>query len=155
MKKAFLTMSIAILLSVSGNCQWYNRRYGVNDINQLSKVQLNEALKRTQSRVTGGIILSGLGAIGIASGIIIISATNIEGVASSGVFTGLFIAEASLPIGLAGATIWGINGTRAKRIKEVLKSTELKIGLVNYQQENICSSSQGSLLPGLSVMIRF
>jgi hypothetical protein len=155
MKKTFLTMSIAILLSVSGNCQWHNRRYGVNNINQLSKVQLNEALKRTQSRVTGGIILSGLGAIVIASGIIIISATNIEGVASSGVFTGLFIAEASLPLGLAGTMIWGINGTQAKRIKEVLKSTELKMGLVNYQQENICSSSQGSLLPGLSVMIRF
>lgn len=32
MKKASLLMSTAILLSVNGNCQWYNRRYGVNDI---------------------------------------------------------------------------------------------------------------------------
>jgi hypothetical protein len=32
------------LLSVGGNCQWYNRRYGVNDISQISQEQLIEAL---------------------------------------------------------------------------------------------------------------
>ena len=47
------------------------------------------------------------------------------------------------------------NSTRAKSIKEVLKSTELKLGLVNYQSGKICSDSQDSLILCLSVTIRF
>ena len=69
-------MSTALLLSVSGNCQWYNRRYGVNNINQLSREQLNQALKRAQSGVTGGIVLSSVGAAGIGIGAFFIHDAN-------------------------------------------------------------------------------
>lgn len=44
MKKAVLIFATIILFFADGNCQWYNRRYGASDINQLSKEQLNEAL---------------------------------------------------------------------------------------------------------------
>jgi uncharacterized protein GlcG (DUF336 family) len=75
MKKAFLTMSTAILLSVSGNCQWYNRRYKVTDINQMSQSQLNESLIKAKRGISGGRSLSIIGAIGISGGIIEILAT--------------------------------------------------------------------------------
>jgi hypothetical protein len=154
MKKAFLIMSTAILLSISGNCQWYNRRYGVNDINQLSKEQLNEALIRAQGGFSGGRTLSIVGAIGIGGGIIEILATKNLG-EGFGILAGMGLIAVSVPLEVTGLVIWGTNSQRIKSIKEVLKNIELKIGFINYQGVNICSVSLDSLLPCLSVKIRF
>jgi hypothetical protein len=159
MGKAFLIMSTLILLSVSGNCQWYHRRYGVNDINQLSQEQLNEALTKAQSKISGGHVLSIVGAIGIGVGsYLIVYSKRIYPEANDiteGEMTGWVFLAISIPVEIAGLTKWGINGKRVKSIKEVLNNTELKMGLVNYQKGNICSGSLGSLLPCLSVKIRF
>jgi hypothetical protein len=155
MKKVLLIISTLILLSVSGNCQWYNRRYGVNNINQLSKEQLNEALIRTQRGILGGRTLSLVSAIGICGGIIEILATRKIG-EGFGILAGMGLIIVSVPLEIVGLTKWDINDSRAKSIiKEVLKSAELKMELVNYQWGNICASSQGSFSPCLSVTIRF
>jgi hypothetical protein len=155
MKKVLLIISTLILFSVSGNCQWYNRRYGVNDINQLSKEQLNEALIRTQRGISGGRTLSLVSAIGICGGIIEILATRNVG-EGFGILAGMGLIIVSVPLEIVGLTKWGINDSRAKSIiKEVLKSMELKMGLVNYPCRNIFASSQGSLLPCLSITVRF
>lgn len=146
MKKVFLIISFLILLSAGGNCQWYNRRYGVNDITQLSQKQLNEALTRAQSKVTGGHVLSIVGAIGIGVGsYLIVHSKKIYPEANDITepqLTGFTFLVISIPIEIAGLIKWSINGTRAKRIKEVFKSTELRMGLINYQQENIYSGSR-------------
>jgi len=59
MKKILLIIIAALLLSVTGNCQWYQRRYDVNDINQLSQEQLNEAFLRARggARAYEGVFL--------------------------------------------------------------------------------------------------
>jgi hypothetical protein len=154
MKKVFLIISSVILLSVNGNCQWYNRRYGVNDINQLSKEQLNEALIRTLRGISGGRTLSLVSAIGICGGIIEILATRNVG-EGFGILAGMGLIIVSVPLEIVGLTKWGINDSRAKSIKEVLKSTELKTGLLNYHGINIYSDSQVSIIPCLSVIIHF
>jgi hypothetical protein len=154
MKKVLLIISTLILLSVSGNCQWYNRRYGVNDINQLSKEQLNEALIRTQRGISGGRTLSLVSAIGICGGIVEILVTRNVG-EGFGILAGMGLIIVSVPLEIVGLTKWGINDSRAKSIKEVLKSTELKTGLLNYHGINIYSDSQVSLIPCLSVIIHF
>jgi hypothetical protein len=159
MKKVLLIISTLILLSVSGNCQWYNRRYGVNDISQLSQEQLIEALTRAQSKVTGGHVLSIVGAIGIGVGsYLIVHSKKIYPEANDITepqLTGFTFLVISIPLEIAGLIKWGINGTRAKSIKGVLKSTELKTGLLNYHGINIYSDSQVSLIPCLSVIIHF
>jgi hypothetical protein len=158
MKRGFLIISAAILLSVSGNCQWYNRRYGVSDINQLSLEQLNEALIRAQNGVKGGIVISSIGALGLGVGgyFILHKTMTSEGFQNQNIiFTGIKIVILSIPIEIAGLTILSINNYRKTSIKEVLNSTGLKLGLVNYQQGNIFSTTQGSLLPCLSVTIHF
>ena len=154
MKRAFLILITAILLSISGNCQWYNRRYGVNDINQLSEEQLNDALIWTHRGISGGRTLSLVSAIGICGGIIEIIATRNVG-EGFGILAGMGLIIVSVPLEIVGLTKWGINDTRAKSINEVLRSTELKMGLVNYHQGNTFSITQGSLLPCLSITIRF
>jgi len=154
MKKVLLIISTLILLSVSGNCQWYNRRYGVNDINQLSKEQLNEALIRTQRGISDGRTLSLISAIGICGGITEILATRNVG-EGFGILAGMGLLIVSVSLEIVGLTKWGINDSRAKSIKEVLKSTELKTGLLNYHGINIYLDSQVSLIPCLSVIIHF
>jgi|OpeIllAssembly_1097287.scaffolds.fasta_scaffold59711_2 hypothetical protein len=154
MKKLFLILTTLILLSVNGNCQWYNRRYGVNDINQLSEEQLNEALIRTHRGISGGSTLSLIGVIGICGGIIEIIATKNIG-EGFGILAGMGLIIVSVPLEIVGLTKWSINDTRSKSIKEVLRSTELKMGLVNYHERNTFSITQGSLLPCLSITIRF
>ena len=154
MKKLFLILTTLILLSVNGNCQWYNRRYGVNDINQLSEEQLNEALIRTHRGISGGSTLSLIGVIGICGGIIEIIATKNIG-EGFGILAGMGLIIVSVPLEIVGLTKWSINDTRSKSIKEVLRSTELKMGLVNYHERNTFSITQGSLLPYLSITIRF
>jgi hypothetical protein len=157
MKKAFLIMSAAILLSISGNCQWYNRRYGVNDINQLSREQLNHALIRARNGVTGGIVLSGLAAVGIGIGAFFIhDSKDPDKPGNIGpALAGMGLLIISIPLEITGLVVLGTNSHRAKSIKEVLKSTELKMGIVNYPCGNIFASSQGSLLPCLSITVRF
>jgi hypothetical protein len=152
MKKVLLIISTLILLSVGGNCQWYNRRYGVNDISQLSQKQLNEALTRTQRGISGGRTLSLVSAIGICGGIIEILATRNVG-EGFGILAGMGLIIVSVPLEIVGLTKWGINDSRAKSIKEVLKSIELKTGLLNYHGINIYSDSQVSLIPCVSVII--
>ena len=155
MNKVLLIISTLILLSVNGNCQWYNRRYGVNDINQLSKKQLNEALIRANRGFSSGRTLSIVGAIGIGGGIIEILATKNIG-EGFGILAGVGLIAISVPLEVAGLTIMGINNNRKTSIiKKILASTELKMGLVNYQQKNTFSSTQRSLLTCLSVTIHF
>jgi hypothetical protein len=159
MKRAFLILTTASLLSVSGNCQWYNRRYGASDINQLTQEQLNEALTWAQNKVTGGHVQSITGAIGIAVGSYLIvhskkkypEANDI----TEGGMTGWIFLAISIPVEIAGLLKWGINGTRVKSIKEVLKSTEIKMGIGNSQRIILGSSPQSSLVPCLSITVRF
>jgi hypothetical protein len=153
MKKVFLIMISVILLSVSSNCQWYNRRYGVSDISQLSLEQLNLALANAKFEFASGIFLSVVGAIGLYGGIQLSKSAPPGDI--GGALAGIIITVVSIPAEIAGWIILSINRTRAKSIKEVLKSTELKLGLVNYQRGNIYSGSQGSLIPCLSVTICF
>ena len=159
MKKVFLIISTLILLSVSGNCQWYNRRYGASDINQLTKEQLNEALTRAQNKVTGGHVLSIVGAIGIGVGsYLIVHSKKIYPEANDITepqLTGFTFLVISIPIEIAGLIKWSINGTRVKSIKEVLKSTEIKMGIGNSQRIILGSSPQTSLVPCLSITVRF
>jgi hypothetical protein len=44
MKKVVLIFATLILLPTEVNCQWYYRKYRVNDLSQLSKELLNERL---------------------------------------------------------------------------------------------------------------
>jgi hypothetical protein len=154
MKNIFLTMLIILLISVSGNCQWYSKRYGVNDINKLSQEQLSEALTKAKIGERNGAIMSTASAIGIGVGIIEILATKNVG-EGFGILIGVGLIAVSVPLEVTGLVIWGTYEQRVNSIKEVLKSTELKMGLVNYQRGNIYSGLQGSVLPCLSLTIRF
>lgn len=141
-------MVTVLLLSGIGNGQWYNRRFGVNDINQLSVRQLNEELVRSHKGVTGGIIMISLGAVGIASGAYFIhDAKDPEKPGNiDAALAGMGLLILSIPLEITGLVVLATNSQRVKNINEVLKSTEVKMGI---------GSSQSFLVPSLSVTIRF
>lgn len=56
MKTVFLIMATAMLISTCGNCQWFERRYGADDIYQLSNEQLHDDYKRAKA----GVIIWGI-----------------------------------------------------------------------------------------------
>jgi hypothetical protein len=156
MKKVFLIMVTVIMISTCGNCQWYQRRYGVNNINQLSEQQLTEAFLRARGGARAGALLTTASAIGIVSGILIASsADNIGRAGEARAYIGVFLAFGSLPIGLLGAPIWGISGTRLKTIKGIMKNTEIKIGLINYPASIKSGGLSCSSIPGFSITFNF
>jgi hypothetical protein len=155
MKKVFLIIINVIMLSANCNCQWYNRRYGESDINQLSQVQLNESLDRAKDGISSGAVISIISGIAIAGGIIMLTRESPYPGDIEGNVTGLLLIAASIPFEIIGLTVWSTNKTRAKSINEVLRNPDLKLGLVNCQMGNMFSGYQGSLLPCVSLTIHF
>ena len=159
MKSVILTIAFLLLISEGCNCQWYYKRYGVKDINQLSDEQLSESLTKARTGVSGGCVISIIGAIGICAGnYLIIHSKNVYPDAND--ITNLQLAGGallvlSIPIELAGLIDLGINHNRLKSIKKVITESELKTGFVNYQWVNESSGVQQSLLPNLSLTIYF
>lgn len=154
MKKTGLIIAALILLSITGNCQWYHRRYGVNDINQLSQKQLNEALRKAKAGARVGGFVSVISGVGIISGIITLSSVKDredEGKAYSGVFlTGI-----SIPLEITGLTIWGINATRKNNIKNTLKNLDINVKLINNPSANLFEDSNSPSVPCIFLKFYF
>jgi hypothetical protein len=160
LKKVFLIISAALLISVSSNCQWYQKLYGVNDLNQLSKEQLNIVLKKAKGRVATGITLSAVSTIGIISGIYLFRKDYPDDVypdqAEMGKqFEGLGLALISIPLEIAGLVMMKKNRSVIMKIKEGFNNTEIQLGLFKYPSGIVSNSSFGSTIPGFSVTFRF
>jgi hypothetical protein len=152
MKRAFLILAAVLLISTSSNCQWYHRQYGANDIFQLTSEQFNEALHKAKIGVRNGAIISIAGVIGIIGGIIEIQATKNVG-EGFGILAGVGLIAISIPLEITGLTILGIYGSRENTIKEILKNSEIKIVVYNYQNKLV--DSHGPASTGLSIVFRF
>jgi hypothetical protein len=152
MKKVFLIAAVLLLISESCNCQWYNRQYGVSDLNQLSQQQLNGALRKAKSGVVCGSVLSIVSAAGIFGGISI--ASNAAPGDLEAALAGIGLAGISVSTEITGLIVLFSHVSRAERIKEIMKKKEIKLGVTNYQNDKMVSGSSGSF-PGFSLAFRF
>jgi hypothetical protein len=162
MKKVFLIMTTALLfVSISCNCQWYQRQYGVNDINQLSQEQLNEALLNAQSGRAVGCVMLTVGVIGSVGSWLVgrtipisfFGGTTVEN--RSRLNRCILIGCCSIPVGITGGVILGKYNTRVRTIKGIMNNTEIKLGLLNYSASNKPGSSNYSSIPGFSITFNF
>jgi hypothetical protein len=153
MKKTILLISAALLISVSSNCQWYQRKYEVNDINLLSKDQLNTAASNSKAGLAFGFIFSVPATIGIVSGLVMMQAPYPESLGKA--FAGLAWIIISVPPEILGLTLLGIHSSRLKSINAVLKNTEIDMGIINYPSGKELNGPVGSTLPGFSITYRF
>ena len=160
MKKVFIIISVLFLISENGNCQWYQRQFGVNDLNQLSQEQLNMALKKAKGGVATGITFSVIGAIGIVSGIHLFTKDypddEYPDQAEMGKqFEGLGLALISIPPEIIGLVILKKKRSRIAEIEKVLNNPEIKIGLFNCPSRGVFSHPAGYISSGFSIIWRF
>ena len=153
-----------ILLSVESNCQWYNKKYGVNDLSQLSQEQLTEASMLKKSQISGDIALVGMGSLIAFGGISLINyVENKTAELDPNVIfwdmvifvmgCGLFIGGGG--VGITGLILIPIHLSQRREINKILQSTKIKIGLMNYPVDNVFSNSEISPVPGVSMIIYF
>jgi len=146
-------MISVILFSVSSHSQWYNRRYGVSDLNELSQEQLNLALANAKFEFASGIFLSVVGAAGLYGGIYLSKSAPPGDIGRA--FTGLIIIGISITSEIAGLITLTTNIKRIERIEQVMRNKELHLGLRIYQKGNMYSGSSKSVLPCLTLNIHF
>jgi glucose uptake protein GlcU len=160
MKKLFLLISALLLISVNGNCQWYQKNFGVNDPSLLSQEQLSMAVKKSKDGVATGITLSVIGAIGIISGGYLFLKDypdeKYPDQAEIGKkYEGVLLVLVSVPIEIIGLVVLKKNQSRKLEIEEFINNTEIKIGLINAVGEQVFAGSSGDFCPGFSVTIQF
>jgi hypothetical protein len=155
MKKVFFILVFAsLLISEIANCQWYTRRYGVNDLNQLSQQQLTESFMRSRGGARAGALLSVASAIGIGAGIIMFKYDSPYPGDIGRNVAGLLLLAGTIPMEITGLTIWGISGTRLQTIRAVMNNTEVRIGVLNYPQYSSGGYKRSSV-PGVSLVFKF
>lgn len=156
MKKIlFITVSVLLLTSAVADCQWYQRRYGVNEINQLNQQQLTESFLRARGGTRAGALISGVSAIGIVAGIIMFKHDSPYAGDIGINVIGVLVLGGTIPMEITGLTIWGISGTRLQSIKAVMNKTQVSLGVMNYSPYNMTRISNCSSIPCISITYNF
>ena len=153
MNKISLLIFALLMISASSNCQWYQRQYGVKDINLLSAEQLNEVITKSRTGLVFGAVFSIPATIGIIAGLVMQKAPYPESLGKS--FAGLAYIIFSVPPEILGLTLIGIHSSRIKSIKEIQKMAEIKIGFINYPVGKDLIASGDNILPCISITFRF
>jgi len=160
MKKLLIGI-LFFLLTINVQAQWYNRRYGVNNINDLSESQLKIALQNAEKSIkTGktltyiGIGTTLLGGILVADGLSSMgdsweSFWNGWGEAAGGML--LMVTGSGLMV--VGIPLWAVNKSRTNSIKVTLVKFNTA-SFTGYNQHACYGLTQPSAL-GLSLEIPF
>lgn len=154
MKKAFLLLCVMIMLCNISDGQWLQRKYNVTDINQLSKEQLQDAYRKTKTKVWTGAAFTYIGTMNLLLGASIKTTTKStrgpegEGQAYKQAF--LVMGTAFEAIGLP---LLLTNSQRLKSIKHAMRNTE--ISLYPAILPNNSLSWESMLTPVLTVRINF
>lgn len=156
MKKVMLIVVAVLMITTKGNCQWLQRKYGVNDINMLSTEQLNEALRTTKSKVWTGAIISyfGTGSLALAISIKNPGHTTRGPGGEGRAYKDAFLIMGSV-LDLVGLPILLTNCTRLKIINKALKNKEINLGFSSFPTNNFFSSKDISPIPIISATINF
>jgi hypothetical protein len=160
MKKVFLIISSVLFISLSANCQWYQKNFGVDDPGQLSTEQLNKALKKSKDGVTTGIILTAFGSIGIITGACLFLKDypdeKYPDQAEIGKKSqGIILALVSIPPEVIGLSLLKENRLRKSEIERFIINMEMKIVLINSPAEQVFAGSSGNFFPCFSFTIGF
>lgn len=154
MKKAFLLLSVMIMLCNISDGQWLQRKYNVTNINQLSKEQLQEAYGKTKMKVWTGAAFSYIGTMSLLLGATTKTTTKStrgpegEGQAYKQVFLvmGTAFEAIGLPLLLS-------NAQRLKSIKHAMRNTEISLYPAILPKNSL--SCESVVTPVLTVRINF
>jgi hypothetical protein len=163
MNKIILILAAIILLSVDGNCQnYYYKKYGVKELNQLTQEQLTKELKLNKKAVGFSI-----GALAVGTSFIVLGSylnkeanktlTTVEDFEAwpfEKVLGIVFITSGSA-IDLCGLFLLPYSSIKINKIKKLLGNSEVKLGVINSPINKMDNRSNISLTPGISLTINF
>jgi len=163
MKKVIFILASIILLSVDVNCQnYYYKKYGVKELNQLTQEQLAKELKLNKKAVGFSI-----GALAVGTSFIVLGSylnkeankepTSFKDVEAwpSEVVLGIVLITSGSVIDLCGLFLLPYCSIKIDKIKKLMGNSEVKLGLINSPTYNIYNSSNMSLTPCISLAINF
>ena len=158
MKKTFLILAAIMFFSLNVNCQWYYKKYGVKDLNQLTKEQLPEALKLSKMNTgvsTGCAAILGTPLI-IIGGHIIHKAKTAKDVDTflNGAW-GIYFLSVGIVFEITGLILLPVTLKETRKIRNALRNPEIKIGLTDFPRNKVCNASNLIPTPGISVAISF
>jgi hypothetical protein len=156
MKKVFLIITtIFLLVSEGADCQWYQRRYGVSNLNQLNQQQLTESFLRARGGARAGALISAASTVGIIAGTIMLTHDSPNpGDIGVNAF-GIVVLAGSIPMEITGLTIWGVSGTRLQSIRGVMNNTRLSLGVMNFSPHYSSGVSNCNSIPCISLKYNF
>lgn len=163
MKKVILILAAITILSLDGICQnYYYKKYGVMELNQLTQDQLAKELKLNKKAVGFSI-----GALAVGTSFIFLGSylnkeankelTTVEDVEAwpfEKVLGIAFIASGSL-IDLCGVFLLPYSLIKVDKIKRLMGNSEVKLGLINCPTDHMYDRPNISLTPGISLTINF
>lgn len=150
MKKMLVVLLLGFL-AINVQAQWYSRSFGVDNINDLSEVQLNYSLQRAESNIKTGKILtfSGIGAFTVG---IVIAASSLNDsfwFAHENDFDKYVAGSMLVLLGIGstavGIPFWIVGSSRKKKIE---------IALISFDSSAFTGYKQAEQL-GLSLKINF
>lgn len=157
MKKLFIIVA-ALLFSLNVHCQWYYKTYGVKSLSMLTSQQLEIELNTAKGYTGGGFICSLLGAVGLWGASRIMENAYDSSDWETGLargFGGVILLIISMGVEVTGI-IFIITGiSRSAEINKFLKTTQVKVGLMNVPANNVLLNARSISCPGLSVTFNF
>jgi hypothetical protein len=134
MEKALFGLSLFILTFLNAEGQWYAKQYNVQDINQLTKPQLEISLAQTKEYLLTASLVSGMGVIGWA----ILGYSHIA-IIGSYICAGIFAGGAIVSIGYM-QRIGAIKSALRRNYPSLHGSISISPALIkNNSTRNICS----------------
>lgn len=148
--KKFLVVLLFGFLAIDVQAQWYSRSFGVDNINDLNETQLNYSLKRAESNIKTGRILTFVGIGSFALGTVI-AVSSIDGI-----WTGdnnelnKWAAGSMLMLLGMGSTVVGVPFW----ISGASRRNKIEISLLRFNSSAITGYKQAEPV-GLSLKINF
>lgn len=155
MKKLLYLLVVILILPQVSEGQWIQRKYNVENINQLSTEQLKDAYGKTKSKVWTGAIFTYFGTVSLITGMTIKTSTkSTRGPEGEGqAYKQAFLVLGSV-CEIVGLPLLLSNYPRLKSIKRALKNTEISIEPFNDQPFFVKNNRIGAI-PILTVKINF
>ena len=156
--------TVGILIFLICNCivvqgQWYTKRYKVTDINQLTKIQLDESLRNSKNDMYGSMAVMALGGVVYTLGHYSVFDLSDNPTLLEQLMGKKGVNDAAMVIG-AGLVIGGFisvvsSNSRVNKIKAALSKNFPALGAVRLLPAVIANIATRTVSPGVSLAINF
>jgi hypothetical protein len=160
MKKAVLVLALFALMAIDSEGQWYNKKYGVSDINGLTEEQLSTSFQESGNNLLIAAVVAGCGGLLIWAGKSTIkNGLDEDATAIEQLFGAEFMGKTYIVLGvgaIAGGTVTAlVLFGRHERIRSVLHRNYGPAASLSISPSVITTGFMQSPAVGMTVRVNF